>query len=51
MVWTISRYYNTDERMLGLLEKVARVIAERVDPGALLVLRGLRTCGFWKTGS
>eukprot|EP00906_Rhabdomonas_costata_P000974 RCo001402 len=30
MVWIISRYYNTDERMMGLLEKIANTIAEKV---------------------
>ena len=30
MVWTISRYYNTDEKMMRLLEKIANTIAEKV---------------------
>eukprot|EP00756_Hemistasia_phaeocysticola_P021124 Hpha_TRINITY_DN15757_c2_g7::TRINITY_DN15757_c2_g7_i2::g.37596::m.37596/K10408/DNAH; dynein heavy chain, axonemal len=30
MVWTISRYYNTDEKMTRLLEKIANTIAEKV---------------------
>ena len=30
MVWIISRYYSTEERMVGLLEKIARLIAQKV---------------------
>jgi len=30
MVWIISRYYNTDERMVPLLEKIAWQLCQRV---------------------
>ncbi|KAG5468030.1 hypothetical protein LSCM4_01117 [Leishmania orientalis] len=30
MVWIISRFYSTEERMVGLLEKIARLIAQKV---------------------
>lgn len=30
MVWTISRHYNKDERMIPLMERIAWEIAERV---------------------
>ena len=30
MVWIISRYYNTEERMVSLLEKIANLIAVRI---------------------
>lgn len=30
MVWIISRFYSTEERMVGLLEKVAKLIALKV---------------------
>ncbi|KAJ9456696.1 Dynein-1-alpha heavy chain [Diplonema papillatum] len=30
MVWTISRYYNTDEKMMRLLEKIANTLSEKV---------------------
>ncbi|CBH10362.1 dynein heavy chain, putative [Trypanosoma brucei gambiense DAL972] len=30
MVWIISRYYCTEERMVGLLEKVAKLISQKV---------------------
>ncbi|KAF8276972.1 putative dynein heavy chain [Trypanosoma cruzi] len=30
MVWIISRYYCTEERMVGLLEKVGKLIAQKV---------------------
>lgn len=30
MVWIISRFYSTEERMVGLLEKVAKLIAQKV---------------------
>jgi dynein heavy chain len=30
MVWTISRHYNTDDRMTPLMERIAHVIASRV---------------------
>jgi len=30
MVWTISRHFNTDDKMLPLMERIAAVIAQRV---------------------
>lgn len=30
MVWIISRYYNTDERMVPMLERIAWQLCERV---------------------
>ena len=30
MVWIISRYYCTEEKMIGLLEKIANLIAQKV---------------------
>ena len=30
MVWIISRYYNAEENMMGLLEKIANLIAQKV---------------------
>ncbi|ORC93797.1 putative dynein heavy chain [Trypanosoma theileri] len=30
MVWIISRYYCTEERMVGLLEKIGKLIAQKV---------------------
>lgn len=32
MVWVISRHYNTDERMVPLMELIAGDIAEKVQP-------------------
>ena len=31
MVWIISRHYNSDERMVPLMERIAWELAERVD--------------------
>ena len=30
MVWIISRHYNTDERMSGLMERIAEEMSDRV---------------------
>lgn len=31
LMWTISRYFNTDEHMVPLMERVAWELAERVN--------------------
>lgn len=31
MVWIISRYYNTDERMVPLMERIANELADRIE--------------------
>eukprot|EP00702_Spironucleus_salmonicida_P008256 EST49547.1 Dynein heavy chain [Spironucleus salmonicida] len=36
MVWTISRYYNTEERLLPLMEKIALQICRRVQSSIIV---------------
>lgn len=36
MVWVISRHYNTDERMVPLMELIAGEIAGKVQPKRVL---------------
>lgn len=36
MVWVISRHYNTDERMVPLMELIAGEIAGKVQPESFL---------------
>lgn len=41
MVWVISRHYNTDERMVPLMELIAGEIAGKVGPFHVVVVENV----------
>lgn len=47
MVWVISRHYNTDERMVPLMELIAGEIAGKVHPKPVPSQRKRRSIFIW----
>jgi dynein heavy chain len=38
MVWITSRHYNTDERMVGLMERLANQVNQKINNKIIIII-------------